>query len=235
MLRAYFNYVYNPVYDRTTARLERYSTLQKRCIEKLELAAGNSILCVGIGTGNELTRMFQANRDIEVTGIDFSQTALNKAEQKATALGKAIKTQVMDAHHLEFPPESFDRVLCFHVMDFVTDVDQVSAEILRVVKTGGKFVITYPSGKEGLKSSYGLFKDGLNSRKKGNKPAGLSLISFLGQMWMGVVYLPLLFRPKRKCYSREQLEKLLTTTRQCTFHIDIDPVYQDFIVYGTAT
>ncbi|GAH52079.1 unnamed protein product, partial [marine sediment metagenome] len=49
----------------------------------------------------------------------------------------------------------------------------------------------------------------------------------------GIVYLPLLFRPKQKSYSRRELEVMITQLTTADFQIEEDPVYQDFIVYGT--
>jgi hypothetical protein len=34
--RAYFDLVYNPLYDATTARLSRYKTLQQECLGALD-------------------------------------------------------------------------------------------------------------------------------------------------------------------------------------------------------
>jgi len=49
---------------------------------------------------------------------------------------------------------------------------------------------------------------------------------------MGIVYLPLLFRPNRKSYSRSELEAMITQLTTGDFRIEEDAVYQDFIVYG---
>jgi len=58
--RVYFDLVYNPLYDATTARFSRYKTLQQKCIKALDLEEARSLLCVGLGTGNELVAALQA-------------------------------------------------------------------------------------------------------------------------------------------------------------------------------
>ncbi len=96
LLRAYFNYAYNPVYDFTTARLNRYRKLQERCVGKLELRDKDRVLCVGLGTGNEILHILEMNRNVSIVGVDYSHTALRKAYRKALALGKKIEALVME-------------------------------------------------------------------------------------------------------------------------------------------
>ena len=121
LIRVYFNFVYNPVYDFTTARLNRYRRLQRTCVGKLEFRDNDAVLCVGLGTGNEIFYILQMNRNVNIVGVDYSNTALQKAYKKASGLGKEIEVLTMDARRLEFAAESFDKVLCLHVMDFVED------------------------------------------------------------------------------------------------------------------
>ena len=121
VIRAYFNLVYNPIYDFTTARLPRYHKLQQTCINKLEFNDNDTMLCVGVGTGNEIVRILEMNKKVNIVGVDYSETALQKAHAKAIMSGRQIKVINMDAQHLEFPAGTFDKILCLHVMDFVED------------------------------------------------------------------------------------------------------------------
>ena len=231
-MKAYFNFVYNPVYDFTTARFNRYRELQESCIEKLNVKDKDLILCVGVGTGNEVVRILQANRNTQIVGIDYSRTALQKAYQKALRLGRKIEVIVMDAQHLQFPAGSFDKVLCFHVMDFVEDKTGVTREILRVLKERGRFVITYPSQKEGAKLGCNLMRDALRNNPGSEKRSIIALFRASVQMLAGIVYVPLLFRPNRKSYSRGELEAIFTQLNTAGFQIEEDSLYQDFIVCG---
>ena len=231
LMQAYFNYMYNPVYDFTTGQLSRYHHLQKRCVGKLDLKDRDRVLCVGVGTGNEILHIFRRNRNADIVGIDYSHAALNRASKKALALSKEIQLLLMDARHLRFPTGSFDKVLCIHLMDFVQENEKVTNEILRVLKDGGRFVITYPSDKEGPRLAINLLSDSLRHGNSG-KHRVRALLKSLVQMLVGIVYLPLLFRPKRKSYSHSELGAILaqSTTGDC--QIEEDTVYQDFIVYG---
>jgi len=232
LMRAYFNYAYNPVYDLTTARLSRYRKLQKRCVGKLELEDNDRVLCVGVGTGNEIFHILEMNRNVDIVGVDYSHTALQKARRKASALGKEIEGLVMDARRLEFAAGSFDKVLCIHVMDFVEENERVTAEILCVLKAGGQFVITYPSDKEGPRLGVNLLRDTVCHDMSSRKHRIIALLESLARMLVSLIYLPLLFRSSRKSYSRSELEGVISQSKTVDLQIEEDSIYQDFIVYG---
>ncbi len=232
LTQTYFNLAYNRVYDFTTARLSRYQKLQATCIGKLELRDNDMVLCVGLGTGNEVFHILQRNRNVNVVGADYSRSALQKAYKKALIWGKEIEVLIMDARRLEFAAGSFDKVTSIHVMDFIKENREATNEIFRVLKDGGQFVITYPSDNESPRLGYNLLRDSIRNNLNSGKHRIRALTESLVQMMVAIVYLPLLFRPKRKSYSRSELEAMITHLTTGDFHIEEDPVYQDFIVYG---
>jgi len=187
---------------------------------------------VGVGTGNEILHILHRNRNVSIVGVDYSRTALQKAYKKALALGKEIEGLVMDARCLEFATGSFDKALCIHVMDFVQDNEKVTDEILRVLKDGGRFVMTYPSAKEGPRLGVNLMRDAIGHGISSRKHRILALLELVARMLVSVIYLPLLFRPKRRSYSRSELEAVISKSNTIDFQIEEDKVYQDFIVYG---
>lgn len=228
----FFNLVYNPVYDLTTARLSYYHTLQEECISKLRFEDDDNVLCVGIGTGNEVLRILERKRKVNIVGVDTSDTALRKAYEKALALGKQIKVLRMDAQELGFDDETFDRVLCIHLMDFLDDGREASREINRVLKRGGEFAITYPSGHVG----FGLLgeivrniRQNLRSRKLGKV-----ITESLAAIGAVIVYTPmiLLKAPGQDFYSRQSLETVFASLGFRDYNLEKDGVYQDIIAYG---
>jgi ubiquinone/menaquinone biosynthesis C-methylase UbiE len=232
-MKAYFNFAYNPVYDFTVGRLDYYRRLQEKSIGKLELEENDKVLCVGLGTGNEILRILEVNRDVRIIGIDYSPSALVKAQQKASAHNKEMQTFFMDARNLEFPQEEFDKVLCIHVMDFIPENEKVVSEIVRVLKTGGKFVITFPSRKEGVSLAGSLLDDYLSNSTGISKYRIVAILKSLPRILVGFVYLPLLCRSNKKSYSRDDLEDMITRTGRVDLQIEEAPVYQDFIVFGS--
>jgi ubiquinone/menaquinone biosynthesis C-methylase UbiE len=235
LMQKYFDYLYNPVYDITTARLNQYRKLQSKCIEKLDLCENDRVLCVGLGTGNELVNILQKKRNIKITGVDYSKTALRKASKKARELGKSVELLLQDARNLEFEAGSFDRVLCIHVMDFVDEDRQVTAELLRVLRNEGTFVITYPSDRENTRMGFKLLADSVRNKKNSGKPIVSIYLESLLQVIAGIAYLPLLFRTNRKSYQRNELKVLFSRISDSNYSIEEDLLYQDYIVYGSKT
>ena len=231
LVKAYFNWVYNPVYDITTGRLSAYRNWQKRCVGKLLFEEGDSILCVGIGTGNEILYILDGHSKIEVVGVDFSERALRRAYRKGLKRGKKLKVIKMDAQNLQYPAESFNKALCLHVMDFIEDDVKATEEILRVLRRGGQFVITYPSGKEGIGLGFKLFKDSIHHNSNSGNFAKI-FPELLVQMGVGVLYVPLLFRAKQRSYSRQDLEAMFAELKPAHFQVEEYPRYNDFIVSG---
>ena len=232
LLQAYFNIAYNPVYDFITARFHRYRELQHRCISKLDFKDNDKVLCVGIGTGNEISHVMEMNGKVNIVGIDYSKAALRRAYNKALRLGKEIEALIMDARNLEFAAGSFDKVICLHVMDFIEDSGKVTNEIFRVLKDGGQFVMTYPSGREDPGLGGGLIRDNIRCAISVGKHPARAFIESIGPMLASIVYLPLLLRQKQRAYCRNELEDMIAQSTVADIRIEEDPVYRDFIVYG---
>jgi len=231
--RIYFDSVYNRVYDSTTAKLNRYRKLQSICVSRLELKDGDKVLCAGVGTGNEILHILQTRRNVEIFGVDYSKIALKKAYKKALRFGSEIKVLIMDVRRLEFAAGSFDKVLCLHVMDFVEDNRQVTSEIFRVLKEGGQFVITYPSAKEGLKLVLDLLRDTIRDKVDSGKHWGSALFESVVRLPMSIAYLPIfVLCPNKRVYSYAELVSVVGELTAGHFHIEEEPIYHDFIVYG---
>jgi ubiquinone/menaquinone biosynthesis C-methylase UbiE len=232
--QAYFNFVYNPVYDFTTKKLPRYQELQKGCLAAIEFRNSDAVLCVGLGTGNEIIHIFQRNPSLSLTGIDYSPRALKKAAQKARSLGRDITLNVMDARRLEFRDNSFDKVVCIHVMDFIVETDQATQEIFRVLKPGGQFVITFPSSEDDLHLGFNLIRDEIKVHREAGWNILHAWIYTVGHLFAGMVYLPLYWRTQQKGYSRDELAQFLAR-KTSTWDIDGEPVYHDWIAHGSKS
>lgn len=232
LIRSYFNYIYNPVYDFTIAHRYLYRALQISCIDKFtSFNDGERILCAGVGTGNEIFHILMKNNKVNIIGVDFSSSALRRAYEKAIKLGASIEVSNMDILDLKFESGCFDKVLCLHVMDFIPHVERATAEIIRVLKDGSEFVVTYPSEIENPRLGVTLLKDSFNQNiRSGSFLKGL--LRFLAQIVMSTIYVPLLLRLKKRKYSCEELRLIFTRLITRNFQIESFPMYQDFIVYG---
>lgn len=106
--------------------------------ELLDLFVGARLLDVGVGTGLSLPIL---PRYIETTAIDLSQKMLDQARKRIQELGlKNIRLIKMDATRMDFPDNSFDRVLAAYFISTVPAPVEVIREMKRVCKPGGYLV-----------------------------------------------------------------------------------------------
>lgn len=104
----------------------------------LNLRPDQKILEVGVGTGIALEAY---PRYVHVIGIDPSQEMLEQAIVKSREnKWEHIELRRGDAQQLEFPDDSFDWVMNFHVMTVVPNPLQMMSEMVRVLKPGGRLV-----------------------------------------------------------------------------------------------
>lgn len=98
-------------------------------------------LVVGCGDGAEaglLAREFGGRTD----GIDLGGHFEFGLEKSAPA-----ELRVMDAHRLEYPDDTFDFVFSFHALEHMQDPEKVLAEMSRVLKPGGVFLVGTPNSR----------------------------------------------------------------------------------------
>ena len=104
----------------------------------LDLFPGARLLEVGVGTGLSLPLL---PRNIAITAIDLSQKMLDRAKKRAASLAlRNIELIKMDATRLDFPDQTFDRVLAAYFVSTVPDPVKVVLEMKRVCKPGGLLV-----------------------------------------------------------------------------------------------
>lgn len=127
-----------PVYDKTFGVMTGGG--RRRAVDYINNLTG-TVLEVGVGTGLSLERY---DTHLEVTGIDFSAQMLAKAREKVSRRGLTHVTALhqMDARALDFPDHTFDIIAAMHVLSVVPEPQKVMTEIARVLKPGGRAVIT---------------------------------------------------------------------------------------------
>lgn len=105
--------------------------------KKMLAEATGKTLEVGIGTGKNLPFY---PKDVELTGIDFSEKMIEKARNKTN---RPAKTQLleMDAEKMSFEDNTFDTVVTSCVLCSVPDPVLGLKEIRRVCKNGGKILM----------------------------------------------------------------------------------------------
>jgi ubiquinone/menaquinone biosynthesis C-methylase UbiE len=97
------------------------------------------VLDIGTSTGANL-RMLRDLGFHQVTGLDKSDDAIRFCDEKG--LGHVEKGDVCA---LPFPDSNFDLVLATDIIEHVDDDDRALMEIARVLKPGGRLLVTAPA------------------------------------------------------------------------------------------
>ena len=117
--------------------------------KKLGTLSGGDVLDVGTEDGGFInTLMKTLNNYNSFTGIDISEDELKKArDQFKDAQAKFI---VMNAEKMTFQDNQFETVCASYSIHHLENVDAVLAEMYRVLKLGGNFIIQemYSDGKQ---------------------------------------------------------------------------------------
>jgi 2-polyprenyl-3-methyl-5-hydroxy-6-metoxy-1,4-benzoquinol methylase len=132
-------------------------------IEKeINYKKSNNILDIGCGTGRHAIEL--SKRGYHVTGIDLSQSQIERAKEKSKANGLEIDFHVADARSLEYKSE-FDLVIMLCEGAFsLMETDEMNYQILEnasaALKPDGKLIFTTLNG---LFPLYHSVKDFINS------------------------------------------------------------------------
>jgi len=111
-----------------------YSWIVKGIVVKELVANADHILDVGCGFGRNLAQLPQAI-GIDIT-LPFLKTAHNYVPNHLIQA---------DAYYLPFRDGEFDAVIMTEVIEHIDDQHQVIAEVARVLKRGGMFIISAPN------------------------------------------------------------------------------------------
>ena len=118
--------------------------------EKIENFAGlvvdgrispGKAITLGCGEGRET--IYLAKQGFDVTGLDFSPTAIKKARRRALAAGLDISFIVDDLTNLNEPPGTFDLVMDFGAFNDLgeKDRDRYLDNVLPMTRPGGHYVM----------------------------------------------------------------------------------------------
>jgi SAM-dependent methyltransferase len=94
------------------------------------------VLDLGSATGGNTIHISSMGH--EVLSAEYSRIGVQIQRNKGIPVIKA------DARNLPFPESTFDIVICLDVLEHIVEHDLVAAEIFRVLKPGGKFLISVP-------------------------------------------------------------------------------------------
>ena len=133
----------------------RHTVMVRGAIE-----ATHRVLDVCAGTGDLALLCARRQRGPgTVIGIDMNREMLGQAKRKSRDASRAVQWVQGDAEALPFPTGTFDRVTIGFSTRNLSDLDQGLAEMVRVLRPGGRLVILetgYPSNRA-VRFGYRLF------------------------------------------------------------------------------
>lgn len=116
-------------------------------VERLLFAGGREWVCsqaeghvleIAVGTGRNLPFYPRA---VRLTGVDFSPAMLEIARRRAAEAGIDAELREGDAQALDFADASFDTVVCTLSLCSIPDDRRAVAEVKRVLRPGGRFLL----------------------------------------------------------------------------------------------
>lgn len=108
-------------------------------ISMLNLKAGDRVLFIGIGTGEDLKFI---PKGLEIVGVDITDEMLDIARKKAKKLNlNDIQILNMDGQKLDFEDKSFDVVVLNLILSVIPDGHKCLSEAYRVLRDDGTIAV----------------------------------------------------------------------------------------------
>ncbi len=150
-------------------------------ISHLTGIAPKEMLELGCGGGRNAGELLKKYPSAKITAIDYSQVSVNVAAEYNKAMIESGRCTVQqgDVSALDLPQEKFDLATAFETIYFWPGLEKCFAQVAKVLKTGGTFLIVIESDgtdKVGLK--YEKIVDGMKCHTKEEIEAALKNAGF---------------------------------------------------------
>lgn len=124
----------------TELRQHLYGAATWQMLAAADLQPGDQVLDIAAGTGDQSRYAARlVGSEGSVLATDISQEMLEVAAHRAEQEGVGnITTRTMNAEHLDLPENRYDAVISRFGLMLIPHIQQALAEILRVLKPGGR-------------------------------------------------------------------------------------------------
>lgn len=117
----------------------------RETLQRLKPADHDKVLEIGPGNASHLASLLDMAGSLSYTGIDISATMVEQATRLNAAFAGQADFRLGDGVTLPFDPATFDKIFTVNTFYFWPDPAQQLAEIKRVLKPGGRFIIAMGS------------------------------------------------------------------------------------------
>ena len=160
------------------ATRDTYPSRLRFLLDLAALPAGGRVLDAGSGTGVLLPYLVEAlGPQGHITAVDFSSQMLALAKAKFGDYA-AIDFRCGDILQLEFPPASYDAVICLNFFPHLTTLAQKQVYIARAyaaLRPGGKILILHDISRDAVNGVHSQCEETLNDRL----PSGIDVSALL--------------------------------------------------------
>jgi ubiquinone/menaquinone biosynthesis C-methylase UbiE len=110
---------------------------EKQFVRRYALPQSPRILDAGCGTGEGARRFAEYFPGAQVLGVDIIDAHLELAKTYSSAFAPRLSFEHRSIFDLELPKQTFDLVICRHVLQAIPHPEKVLAELVRVTRPGG--------------------------------------------------------------------------------------------------
>lgn len=130
-----------------------YEGFIKFLLENTPIESGELLLDIATGTGVIPRAVMQSNPNCKIVGVDITRAMLNQGKKKLgnELFGKKVFLTTGNAMFMPFASQSYDLVLCGLATHHM-QVDQLTAEIHRILKAKGRFSLADVGGAKWWKN-----------------------------------------------------------------------------------
>lgn len=120
-----------------------HSKLAHWGFSKISVKEDAKILDAGCGGGANIALWLEKCKDGHVTGIDYSEISVDESKKRNSATIKQNRCEIVQGNvaAMPFADSTFDCVSAFETIYFWPGLESCFAEVYRILKNGGIFMI----------------------------------------------------------------------------------------------